>query len=561
MGVTSTLPRAALVAAAALLSLAAAAAPAAAHASLVSTSPVDGAHLDRPPDAVSVTFDEPVSVPTGGLRAFDSRGRRIDDGQVARPSAESASLALPALRDGAYVVTWRAVSADGHPIRGAFLFSLGEAAAVDETLMGRLFSGSDGWVAPAAGALLRAAAYAGTLLFAGAALFAAVIATRDRDRDRARRWARRGAVLGLVAAALAVPQHALETTGLGVPSALAPGVLAEAGASALGMAALLRGLALAAGLLLLVGARGGDARVPAWAAVGAGVAAALSFVVDGHTRTVSPAALMAISDVVHLLAAAAWFGGLVVLAGTLRRDASDDRPDLAARAVGRFSTLATVSVLAVTASGGAMAWAAVRQPRALTGTGYGWLLLAKIAVVVLIVVAAAYNNRVLVPAVTGDAERPGGADAGWRRLRGTTRFEAVALVAVLAVTGVLVNQRPAAETAGITGVFETYVPLSEDLELNLVVDPNRAGFNEIHLYVLDATGRPADAVDDVVLELELPSEDIGPLRREPLVAGPGHWVLSGRELAIPGAWRITVSGRLDQFTRPTATVDVVVNPR
>ena len=98
------------------------------------------------------------------------------------------------------------------------------------------------------------------------------------------------------------------------------------------------------------------------------------------------------------------------------------------------------------------------------------------------------------------------------------------------------------------------------LQLNLVVDPNRVGFNEIHFYVLDRTGRPVSELDSVEVQLSQPERDIGPIVREPFVAGPGHWQLDGNDLGVPGEWTIELVVGIDRFTEARTSVPVVVNP-
>src|SRR5207248_33031 len=99
--------------------------PASAHAMLQATTPGDGAHLDTAPSVVTMTFSEPVSAPLGAVRVFDARGRRVDNGNVVARDA-TVSLGLDgSLADGCYIVTWRVISADSHPVRGAFNFTVG----------------------------------------------------------------------------------------------------------------------------------------------------------------------------------------------------------------------------------------------------------------------------------------------------------------------------------------------------------------------------------------------------------------------------------------------------
>ena len=105
-----------------------AAAPAAwAHATLVSTSPADGAVLAHAPSRVSATFDEAVGVSADSLQVFAPDGTRVETGVTAHGSQpEEITVALPAgLGHGTYTVSWHVISADSHPVQGAFTFSIG----------------------------------------------------------------------------------------------------------------------------------------------------------------------------------------------------------------------------------------------------------------------------------------------------------------------------------------------------------------------------------------------------------------------------------------------------
>src|SRR5581483_4564183 len=154
--------------------------------------------------------------------------------------------------------------------------------------------------------------------------------------------------------------------------------------------------------------------------------------------------------------------------------------------------------------------------------------------VVVVAAVGAYNHYRLVPALQRAA------DTGrnvWHHLMRTVRLEAVGMVVVIGITGVLVNVTPASTAAGIGTIYSQTKPLGDD-SVNLVVDPNRAGVNAIHLYLLDKDGRPAALAQAVTLELSLPANQLGPLTRQPCVAGPGHYQLNGGDLSLPGTWTI-----------------------
>jgi copper transport protein len=585
------MPAMLLVVAAVALLVGLAAQPASAHAVLVESDPADRSRTVSAPAEVTLTFNEPVEVAVDGVRVFDASARRVDEGTWSGPpQPEVVGVDLPAdLPDGGYVVTYRVVSADSHPINGAFTFTVGEGAEVDDALVADLFGGAGSDWPGVVGPVLRGLAYLGVLVAAGAVLFAASIASSPRDRRSARWLGARAAGLVALATLLAVPVQAAAVTGRGVLEVFGPGggVGDTLLSSSFGQSTLLRIAALSA-LWLAWRFTVDDARSGARQHLVAGVAATVaagSFVLDGHQRTVEPTWLLVGADLVHLLAAAAWVGPLVLLAVAVRRRRLDDDPVGAARIVARFSTIALASVVALTLAGGAMAWALVRTPRALTSTGYGWTLLAKVAVVVLVLVVAAYNRQRLVPAITArlvpagaalDADAAETAEtaepvrtgdrvltrsrAAWSQLRTTLLVEVVGIALVVGLTGFLVSQQPAAEAAGVTGAYEATVALTDDLDVQLVVDPNRAGRNAVHVYVLDPTGRPADEVADLRLELTYVPEGIGPFGLEPFFVGPGHWTATIDDLAFPGEWQVRIVAGIDRFTEATAELPVVVNP-
>src|SRR5690349_6651747 len=99
--------------------------PASAHANLLATSPGDGAHLDAAPPIVSLTFSEPISASLGAVKVFDQNAHRVDNGNVVARDATVTVGLESGVGDGAYTVTWRVISADSHPVRGAFTFTVG----------------------------------------------------------------------------------------------------------------------------------------------------------------------------------------------------------------------------------------------------------------------------------------------------------------------------------------------------------------------------------------------------------------------------------------------------
>ena len=568
------------------LLLAGSATPASAHATLVDGRPADRSALDTAPAEVSLTFSEPVTVPSGGLRVLDAEARRVDLGPVDTENPSVVAVALPPdLPDGAYVVSYRVISADSHPVGGVRTFTVGDGVEeVAATTLAAIAGDGTSVAARRAGQLLRGLGYGALLLATGAAVTGWLIVRRPVDRAVARRLAVRSALVGVVVSLVGVPVQAVAVTGeLG--AAWSAVGLWETATSTFGVASVVRSALLAVlATVLLVGLPGVLAAAVAAGALG-------TVVLDGHQRSMPPTWLLVTGDLVHVGAAAVWFGGLVVLAAVLSRRSTRPEAVPAAGLVARFSGVALVASVLVAVGGTAMAWPLVGQPAALVGTAYGLTLLAKLAAVGVVVLVAAYNRFRLVPAIVAGAIPSGGApgdvapevgsadvgdggapvdlavdlgqrrvSAAWSQLRRTLRLEVALLSGVLLLTGVLATTQPAAEAAGFGGVFETTTPLGAELELDLVVDPNVVGRNTLHLYVLDATGRPSAGVEDLRLELTFVPAGVGPIRIEPFFAGPGHWIATTEDLSFAGEWEVRVIAGVDRFTEHTTTVIVPVAP-
>src|SRR3954452_9206670 len=101
-----------------------------AHATLDSTDPAAGAVLAQSPSVITLKFSESVDISLGAVRLFDGSGKAVDVGSAQHPGGQGSvvQVSVPQLADGSYVVDWRVVSADSHPIEGAFTVQVGQVA-------------------------------------------------------------------------------------------------------------------------------------------------------------------------------------------------------------------------------------------------------------------------------------------------------------------------------------------------------------------------------------------------------------------------------------------------
>jgi len=542
--------RAALTALVAILAALAVVPAAGAHAQLISTTPANDAVVDAAPAAVSLRFSEPVEAALGAVRVYDARATRVDGGAVDRPSSREVRASIDRrLGRGTYTVTWRVVSADGHPVAGAFVFHVDEPGANPSGVAAQVLEGGTPSSVTLLFSIVRAFDFL-LLLFVGGGTLMLVVGLAAAPALARRRLALllAGAAVSLAVVALAgIVFQGAAAGGFGLGEALNWDVVSAVLDTRFGEVwAAQAVLALIAAALLFAGER--LQRLSWLPLVPAGLLL-LAPSASGHASVSGGLALMV--DVAHVVGAAVWVGGLAALFLALVW-AGSRRWELATTAVPRFSLLAVGAVSVLLVSGTTSGYLEVRALRGLWETTYGQLLLVKIALVLPLLALGLYNNRRAVPRL-----RAGLASVAERtRFLRTAGVELALMVAIVSVTAVLVSEPPARAEVAPRGPYATTAPLGE-LELNLVVDPAAAGSNQIHLYLTDRSGQPTN-VDEATVAATLASRGIGPLRLTAHRAGPGHFVVHGAQLALAGDWQLRVETRRGEFDAANTTVSVPI---
>ncbi|QEU70244.1 transporter [Streptomyces galilaeus] len=370
-----------------LLLLLGGAGQASAHAALRGADPADGAVLKAAPRSITLTFTESVGLIDDTFRVFDPGNGRVETGEAQHVDGRSdtARVTLPAkLGTGTFTVAWRVVSADSHPIAGAFTFSVGAPSATLATV-------PSGPVEDPAVAGLhklgRYLAYGAAALLIGTAAFVALC--RPPDVRPLRGLLVAGWWTFTASTVLLLLLRAPYETGAGPAQALDPSGLARTLTGRPGIALATRLLLLAAAAALLLRQRGRVRPTRATAVTGTALAVglALTWAAAEHASAgIQVPAAMA-SSVLHLLAMAVWLGGLTALLTLLRHGT------LPAAVAARFSRLATLSVTVLAVTGVYQAWRGLGTLDALTETTYGRTLLAKLAAVGLLLLAGAWSRQ------------------------------------------------------------------------------------------------------------------------------------------------------------------------
>ncbi|WP_031106821.1 copper resistance protein CopC [Streptomyces sp. NRRL S-146] len=390
---------------------------ASAHATMTRSDPADSTVLKTAPKQITLTFSESVSLSGGSLRVLSPKNLRVDRGSVkhapGKPNTAQVMLAGK-MPKGTYTVGWRAVSADSHPISGAFTFSIGRPSATTATVA---TESTDDTAAARLYDVGRYVAYGGLAVLIGVALFVLTCWPAASGLRPLRRLVQAGwATLAASTLFLLLLRGPYET-GRSLTSVFDLSLMGQTITGRSGLALLVRLVLLAAvGILLtrfgtrlaqLTDRPLSDAGVEHVAdqaverrrlgtvvqAVGAlfAVGLALTWAAAEHASAGIQVPLAIPVSVLHLLAMAIWLGGLVALAVALYRAPAGTVVPVSV--VARFSRLAFAAVVVLVATGLYQSWRQVGSLDALSTTEYGRLLALKAGAVVVVLMVASFSRQ------------------------------------------------------------------------------------------------------------------------------------------------------------------------
>ncbi|MFJ9375274.1 copper resistance CopC/CopD family protein [Streptomyces sp. NPDC101455] len=577
---------------------------ASAHAALESTDPADGSVLKSAPRTVTLTFSESVALLDDSFRVYDPDNRRVKTSSAhhAKDAGDTASVTLPAkLGTGTFTVAWRVVSADSHPVSGAFTFSIGKpsptttaitTAPTEEPLTGSLYD------------IARYFAYIAAALLIGTATFVALC--RPPNPTVLNKPILMGWWTLLAATVVLLILRAPYEAGTGLATAFEPSAIPKTLTSRPGMALAARVVLIAATAFFLLRLRGRErfGRVALGTGAVLAVGLALTWASAEHASAGIQVPVAMTSAVLHLLAMSVWLGGLTALLTVLYRSS-----DLDAAPVARFSRLAFASVTVLVVTGIYQSWRGLGSWNALTGTSYGRILLVKLGAVTLLLAVAGWSRRwtgrlveaevqLRVPELVrtgadgavasgepsgessggagegashpGDGSKGGGdgaqdrgdgsqdrgdgsKDRYRRGLRRSVLFEVGVGVVVLVITTLLTNTLPGraaadaqktATPAGIPAASVTTVPFrvgNAGGKVQITLDPGRVGENSVEAVVYGPDGGFA-TVPELRLSFTLAAQKIGPLDANVKDEG-GYWGTNSLNLPIAGTWTMKVTVR------------------
>ncbi len=501
-----------------------------AHASLIGSDPADGALVMRAPTAVTLTFNEPVSPLT--IRIVDASGTATAITDIRRDGAQLV-LTPPAIPgEGARVVSWRVMSADGHPVGGSLTFWIGQRGdAAPQTVR------SEDKVLRGAIWLARIIVYLGLFVGAGGAFFAAWIGPSDAVAMR--RSGLAVSMAALLALALSVGLQGLDALGLPL-STLSNGDAWVIGArGSFGHAVGFAAAALLLGMLSFRVSSPLRRAVALLALIGTGLALAAT----GHAASAQPRYLTMPAVFLHGVSLAFWIGALLPLALVMR-----GTRDIAAATLMRFSRAIPFAVAALLASGLLLATIQLERLDALWTTDYGRVLAIKLALVAALLLLALWNRLRLTP-------RIGNGGRARRLMRRSIFAELVLVVAILGVVGLWRFTPPPRALVVANDDFFTHVH-AERAMADVTLSPGHAGPIRIAVQLRTPDERLLNA-KGLSVTLSNPEAGIEPATAEAKPAGEGQWRVA-MAAPVPGRWTLRLDILISDFDSLSVEAPVLI---
>jgi copper transport protein len=385
-----------------------------AHAILVQSQPAPGMELTLSPAQITATFSEPLNQQLSNLTVIGPGGSSAH----VRMSAAAGGTELVVrpftrLARGIYQVRWHSVSADdGHALDGAYYFGVQSSAPQTAVQAEASPLADTGWLR----ALLRGVFDGALIAFGGGVLLAAALAHGREpaawlipdptpghppltDARRLWRFTVEVGMVAVLAGALTVLADAANAAGSLSAHSLHAYFFTDTAGEA--RVAMLAALVLAAGLAARRAPRSSSVFV---------VVALVALAFSGHANSAQPRALALTSDLLHLLAASVWLGGIAHIAwvwlprvGLLD---GQERRAVMGSVLARFGRIALPAFVMLAIAGLINAVIELGSVSALWQDGYGQVLLVKVALVGSIALASYAHAIRLRPRLLAANPRP-----------------------------------------------------------------------------------------------------------------------------------------------------------
>jgi copper transport protein len=532
---------------------------ASAHAYLIKTVPAAAGVLDVPPPDVQLTYDEAVEPRFAIISVTNAAGKQETTGPVKRSAANPDTLVVP-LRphqpEGWYLIYWRAISVDGHPVQGAFTYAVGPNPGPAPQFVVPSIAGS----ATSLNLLIaRWVMFLSVMSAIGLFVFRILIARPARRRAPATdlRPVSRAFVIASVVGLLAIPVYLDFATAIdSLRSVFDLGALVPLfrvtafGRGYVDMTICFALFCVAAWVALWLDQPAREHRsvaeiISITGALLAAMAVLLVPGTSGHAAQTSPRGISVILDWLHLITGSVWLGGLVGLLVLWVSLPAAGRVRGLSIVVPRFSNVAFVAVLLLLGTG---TWATINHMPALDAlwlTGYGVAILVKIGLLIAAMVLGAGNLLRTKPRLIAARDRPELGQSAVRLLRRMISGETVLIASAVFAASVLSSLAPpppafALQNTALANVGPGRVAKTvkhAGYVLQVLLSPNKAVAPDSFALRITKNGQPVRAANVTLTfnhtEMQMPQQEYQLTETQ-----PGLYSRAAPALVMVGKWAL-----------------------
>ncbi|EAE8345800.1 copper resistance protein [Listeria monocytogenes] len=504
-----------------------------AHAYLENSNPADQSHIQTAPEKVTLVFNEEIEADFPLIEVKDSSGKQVETGKtsVSKKNNHMVEASLPKdMKADVYSVLWRVVSADGHAVTGVVSFKLGDTKAT--------FQASE---VPSSvtdmqiSSIQKAILYIGFSLFIGMLIFGLGLYPRKEQmsekisgRLKNITWV----ALALLGVALLIQLfvQTIITTGVSISESFEPGKLAAFLTTKTGYIWISE---FVAWLLLAVFTVMMFAKKKQWSWFALLTESALiGYLIfakaqNGHAAASADRIVSITADMLHMIAASVWVGGILVLLFVLPRTGKARKVWI------RFAIVAIIAVASILVSGLLMAVMNIGQMANLFTTNYGKILLFKIGLFILMALLG-LGHYIYIKLKNQQLPFK------------TILIELIIGTIILVVASILTNVQTPPPPAP-KAFDETIATEGEKAKINLRVEPATVGQNQFIITFTSADGSAKTDFEQVTITTKSTKTDEKSTFQAKL-ANDTQYFAEGLYINQPGKWEITVHGLTKDFT-------------
>lgn len=500
-----------------------------AHAYIKVSSPLENEQLEKPPDKITIQFNETILKTHHSLKVYDSSGKRVDKNDW-HVDSEDATIFECSVKDhlpnGVYRIRWKVISADGHPVEGVIPFQIGTGKS---TLS--LTAESKGYTPKADLIMIRWLQYISNAAFVG--LFFILLLVLPKQLADSALFKKKflklaGISLAVLSLSLILSLPLQATIGFGISwsDAFSMETLWDVWTNTLYgriwiiQMAILLTMALTTHLSSIAETTKG---IMTWTSYLLGIGLLLTKAFTSHATAQPNTFVPVMLDFLHLFAASVWIGSLISLIAFMPGGKEKETRHYYMQMIKSFSKWGLALVLLLAGTGIFAGFQYIPDISSLFRTSYGKVLVWKVALFIIMLVFAAINFYK-------------GKKAEEKGLVRTLWGEVSTGLVILVLTIILTNLPTAMAEPGPFSLTKSIA----GNRITLHVTPNRIGRNVFEVRLIDSSGKPLQDVEQVTLTFSIPNQDTGKNTVNLTNEGEGEYRTEGLYFNMSGKWNVHV---------------------